>query len=152
MHYFLMTTFITARQRSCGKVMFSVVCVCVCVFREGRGIRPLTQPPLKHPSPPSPYRALPLSDTFKLVQLGPPPRHTQTCSLCKENCQLEGGWHSTERPSCIVHGILSSMTCYSVKIRSRTKTAFLLLSLHIRNTFRHLNLFYTYRQSHRFFS
>ena len=143
MHYFLMATFITARQRSCGKVMFSVVCVCVC-FQRG-GTRPLTQPP-------PPYTTLPLSDMSKLVQLGPPPPTYLRLVHYAENCQRAGAWHSAEMPSCIVHGIVSSMTCYSVKGRSRMKTGFLLLSLHIRNTLRHLNLFYNYRQSHRFFS
>ena len=72
--YFALLTFITDRQRSCGKVMFSVVSV---ILLEGRRV-----PSVQGPRPPPPYRGLVLRphpyvqgisslDMFKLVQLGP---------------------------------------------------------------------------------
>ena len=71
----------TARQRSCGKVMFSVVCVC----SRGPCIAPRSpaQGPLGHVqtcsiwTPPSP-------NMFKIVRRG------------SVNCRQAGSWNSTE--------------------------------------------------------
>ena len=81
--------FFTGRQRSCGKEMFSVMCVILSTV-QGPGLPP--------------------PDIFKLVQLGPhcvglwltpdPARHVQTCSLGNADYRKAGGWHSTEMPSC----------------------------------------------------
>ena len=58
-----MATFITDRQRSCGKIMFSVVCLPVCVFRGGGDQGP-DPAPCKVPPP---------------VQGFAPLGHVQTC-------------------------------------------------------------------------
>ena len=71
--------YFTARRRSCGKVMFSVVSV-------HRGpILPLPMIPLVS----SPYRTPP-----------PQPGHVQTYSLHSPDCRHVGGRHSNELPSC----------------------------------------------------
>ena len=85
--------FFTARQQSCGKVMFPVVSVCPQGWApvqgpdprysiQGQGTRSQLQDPVL--APPIQDPAQPPANTFKHVQLGPPctgtPRPIQTCS------------------------------------------------------------------------
>ena len=93
--FLLNLPFITARQRSCGKVMFSVVRVCHSICPQGM--------PVHGPAHlcvgswfRSHYKALPLCK-------GPSvPVHVKTCSVCSPYCRQASGWHSTEMPSCLV--------------------------------------------------
>ena len=98
---------ITVSQRML--VMFSIVSF--CSFVHGglpvRGPSPSPTPPL--------YKATALSLTAQGTDPGPPNytcsnltaqpppprRHVQICSLWSMACGKEGGWHSTEMPSCL---------------------------------------------------
>ena len=76
------------RQRSCRKIMFSVVCV-------RHSVHAL-------------YSAPVLADVFKLVQVGPQctaPPSSRTClNLCTLKDGLSASWHSIEMPSCYDSG------------------------------------------------
>ena len=97
---------ITVRQRSCWKLLFSVMSVCHSVHR-GDPMWPL---PVMHWT--SPYRDMPPaqprpSDMFKLLQLGPqctgnplPSTHVRTCSLSSTYDWQAGGWYPTGMLSC----------------------------------------------------
>ena len=80
---------VTARQQSCGKVMFSVTCVSHSVHRVWRGR-----------SVQGPGSSLPCTGCGR-VQALIPTRQVQTGSLCIPHCQQVGRWHSTEMPSCL---------------------------------------------------
>ena len=76
---------ITANQRSCWKVMYSVLSLCHSVCSQGRDVS--MRPPCMVIS----YRSH-----------GNPPLHgrVQTCLWCSPDiCWQTGGWHSTEVPS-----------------------------------------------------
>ena len=78
-------TCITTHQRSCGKLMLSVISV--CPHWGGGGGVPCTGP---WPLP-------------SVQGLTPPPsthRHVRTSSLWTTDCQQVGGWHLTEIPPC----------------------------------------------------
>ena len=83
---------ITARQQSCGKVMFPVVCVHLSVHGVGPTIQGSLAQPLSMAQALTPLYMAPdptvqgpsLLDMFKLLQLGlycTPPGHVKTCSL-----------------------------------------------------------------------
>ena len=94
----------TVRQRSCGKVMFLVVSVCLF-----RGEVPVQTPGQPNPTLPS-YRILawgppPPANLFNLglnCTGSHAPRHVQTCSLWSMDCRQAGSWHSTGMPSCSI--------------------------------------------------
>ena len=117
--------FFTARQRSYGKVMFSVVSL--ILFRRSPLYRVRHPPPSDpsvggagdagppctgpRPGPPSQGPGLKTCSnlinlnlnvqTFHPLHQHPlPSRHIQTCALWSTGCQNAAGWHSIEMPSC----------------------------------------------------
>ena len=81
---------VTARQRSCGKIMFSVVCVRHSVHGGGGGLC----------TGPQPSRTS--SNLFNLdLTVQPTPTYLNLCTL---NGRLSASWHSTEMPSCYDSG------------------------------------------------
>ena len=90
---------ITARQRSCGKVLFSVMSVILSVGGEASpcdhtacDVMPLLSHSSQAPSP----------DIFKIVYLGDSPDVFKLVYyIAHKSVSKRGRWHSTEMPSCL---------------------------------------------------
>ena len=124
---------IIPRQRSFGKVMFSVVSVCHFVYGgvlvQGPGLplyrvpAPATQNMLNLVQlATSLYKDSP-PDMFKLFNMDPTlqwfPGHLQICPLWSTDCRQVGGWHSTDMPSCVFLKCSLELECESSVVLSK---------------------------------